>query len=76
MPIELLRLTHAAAHYLNCARDAMPTIAAMGDDAAFVRDQVSATQLQTEWGTGAAVYMALNDLLDGKPEAGETDDGA
>lgn len=61
--LELLRLQQSTRTYLAIVRDSLPAAIRLGEDGAFLLDLMHAAQLQTEYGTPAAIVMELAELI-------------
>lgn len=66
----LRRLQESTKQYLAVLREVRPTLLThrplrdLGDNSDFLLDLILAAEMRTEWGTPAAIEMAVTDLLE------------
>ncbi len=65
IPLDVLRLAQATRAYMECLKASLPAVVALGEPAGFLRDQIDGCLKSTEWGSAAAVDMAIRDLCCG-----------
>jgi hypothetical protein len=63
VPIELVKLRSATKAYLAILEDAKPGIVRLGDKGNFLSELCEGATKKTEWGTPAAIGMAVAELL-------------
>jgi hypothetical protein len=64
IPLDLVRLAEASTAYLECLRAALPAVIRLGESGNFLRDQIDGALKPTEWGTVAAVDLAVRELIE------------